>query len=176
MNRGTEKDESFGLRHELPSGVVSEVPEGHIRAGGGPGTSETDGPGDLRGVRHRDSGNGDDEGPYTSSGVVSAVSVDRGGREDHQEPERAGVVSRVPGAQKEALGRGVVGRRIFRPDSRRPNDSGRDSQVYRATSATRARACAAGFEAALLNAPRLAAGIFTVDIRASEHAFGSPLF
>ena len=34
MKRGTEKDESFGLRHQLPSGVVSEIPEGHLRAGG----------------------------------------------------------------------------------------------------------------------------------------------
>ena len=161
MKRGTEKDESFGLRHQLPSGVVSEIPEGHLRAGGGPGTSETDGPGDLRGVRHRDPGDGADEGPYPSAGVVPAIPVDRGGRKDDQEPERAGAVSRVPGAQEEALGRRVVGGRILRPDSRRPNDSGRDRQVYRATSPTRARACAAGFEAALLNAPRLAAGILT---------------
>lgn len=161
MKRGTEKDESFGLRHELSSGVVSEVPEGHLRAGGGPGTSETDDRGDLRGVRHRDPGDGDYEGPYPSAGVVPAISVDRGGREDHQEPERARSVSRVSGAQKEALGRGAVGRRILRPDGRRSNDSGRGRQVYRATSPTRARACAACFEAALLNAPRLAAGIFT---------------
>ena len=150
MKRGTEKDESFGLRHELPSGVVPEIPEEDLRAGGGPGTSETDGWGDLRGVRHRDPGDGDHGGPYPSAGLVPAISVDRGSREDHQEPERAGVVSRVPGAEETAVGRGAVGRGILRPDSRRPNDSGRDSQVYRASSPTRARACAACFEAALL--------------------------
>ena len=150
MKRGIEKDESFGLRHQLSFGEVSEVPEGHLRAGGGPGTSETDGRGDLRGVRHRDPGDGDYEGPHPSAGVVPAISIDRGGREDYQEPERAGAVSRVPGAQEKTLGRGTVGRRILRPDGRRPNDSGRDRQVYRATSPTRARACAACFEAALL--------------------------
>ena len=150
MKRGTEKDESFGLRHELPSGVVPEIPEENLRAGGGPGTSETDGRGDLRGVRHRDPGNGNHGGSHPSAGLVPALSVDRGGREDYQEPERAGNVSRVPGAQEEALGWRVVGGRILRPDSRRPNDSGCDYQVYRASSPTRARACAAGFEAALL--------------------------
>ena len=52
MKRGTEEDESFGLRHELSSGTVSEVPEKDLRAGRGPGTSGADDRGDLRGLRH----------------------------------------------------------------------------------------------------------------------------
>ena len=140
---------------------MPEIPEKDIRAGGGPGTSETDGGGDLRGVRDRDSRDGADGGSYSPARIVRAVEINWGCGQNHKESERAGTVSRVPGAQEEALGRRVVGGRILRPDSRRPNDSGRDRQVYRATSPTRARACAAGFEAALLNAPRLAAGILT---------------
>jgi len=162
MNRGAETDESFGLRHELSSGLVSEIPEEDIRAGGGPGTSETDGGGDLRGVRHRNPGNGDHGGSHPSAGLVPAISVDWGGGEDYQKPERAGAVSRVPGAQEEALGWGAVGGRILCADSRRPNDSGRDRQVYRASSPTRARACAACFEAALLMPRGLPRGLFTI--------------
>ena len=141
--RGDQEDESFGLRHELSSGVVSEVPEEDLRAGGSSGTSGTDDTGDLRGVRHRDTGNGAHGRTPPSSGVVPAVSIDRGGREDHQEQQWAGVVPRVSGIEEEAVGRGAVGRRIFCADGRRPDDSGRDSQVYRASSRPRARACAA---------------------------------
>ena len=148
--RGHQEDESFGLRHGLSFGVVSEIPEEDLRAEGSPGTSGTDDPRDLRGLRHRDSGNGNPGRAHPSSAIISTISIDRGGREDHQEQQWAGVVPRVPGIEKEAVGRGIVGRRIFRPDSRRPDDSGRDSQIYRASSRPRARACAACFEDALL--------------------------
>ena len=129
--------------------MVSEISEEDLRAGGGPGTSETDGPRNLRSIRYRDSGNGDHGRSHPSSGIVPPISVDRGGREDNQKQQRAGVVSRVPGIEEEVVGRGDVGRWIFRPDGRRPDDSGRYSQVYRAPSRPRARACAACFEAAL---------------------------
>jgi hypothetical protein len=148
--RGDQADESFGLRHGVSSGVVSEVPEEDLRAGGGPGTSGEDGTGNMRGLRYRGCGDGSDGRAYPSSGIVPAITVDRGGREDHQKQQRTGVVPRVPGTEEETVGRGDMGRRIFRADGRRPDDSGRDCQVYRASSRVRARACAAGFEAALL--------------------------
>jgi len=83
--------------------------------------------GDLRGVRHRDIGNGTHRRAHPSSGVVPAVSIDKGGREDNQKQQWAGVVPRVIGIEEEAVGRGAVGRRIFRTYSRRPDDSGRDN-------------------------------------------------
>ena len=45
--RGDKTDESFGIRHELPSGVVSEIQEENISKGGGEGTSETTDRGNL---------------------------------------------------------------------------------------------------------------------------------
>ena len=90
-----ESNESFGLRHELPSGLVPDIPEKDIRTGRGPGTSETDGGGDLRGVRDRDSRDGTDGGPYPPAGIVRAVKIDRGRCENHKVFERDDVRERA---------------------------------------------------------------------------------
>ena len=143
-------DESFGLRLCVPSGLVSEIPERYLRAAGDSGTSRENDQGDLRGVRHRDSGNGGHGRPRPSLGYVPAISIDRGGRQNHQKQQRAGIVSRVPKSEKKIVGRGTVGGRIFRPHSRRPSDSGDYREIHRLPSRPRARACAACLEAALL--------------------------
>ncbi len=104
----------------------------------------------MRGVRYRGFGNGTHGGTYPSSGIVFAESVDRGRGENHKKPERARVVPRVPEFEEKVVGRGDMGRRLLCPDSRRPDDSGRYHEVYSTSSRTRARACAASFEAALL--------------------------
>ena len=145
-----EADESFGLRHLLPSGLVPEVSEKDLRSGGGPGTSGTDGPGNMRGVRYRCFGNGTQGGTYPSSGLVSAESLNRGSGENHKESKRARVVPRVPEFEEKVMGRGDMGRRVLCPDSRRPDDSGCYHEVYSTSSRTRARAYAASIEAALL--------------------------
>lgn len=59
--------------------------------------------GDLRGLRHHDSVDGDYGGSHPGTGVIPAVSVDKGGRANNQEPEWAGAVSRVPGTEEEAV-------------------------------------------------------------------------
>ena len=120
---GTEAGESFGLRHLLPSGLVPEIPEEDLRSGGGPGTSGTDGSGNLRGVRYRSFGAGTAGGTYPRLGLVCAEPLDWGGRANHKEPERAGFVPRVPEFEKEAVGRGDLGGWILCPDGRRPDDS-----------------------------------------------------
>jgi hypothetical protein len=145
-----EANESFGLRHVVPSGLVPQVSEKDFRAGRGPGTSGTDHSGNRRGVRYRDTGDGADGGTHSCFGIVSAEPVDRGGSENHKKFERARAVPRVPEFEKKFVGRGDLGRRVFCPDCRRPNDSGCNHEVYSTSSRTRARACAACFEAALL--------------------------
>jgi len=104
----------------------------------------------MRGVRYRGFGNGAQGGTYPSSGLVSAEPLDRASGENYKEPQRARVVPRVPEFEEKVVGRGDMGRRVLCPDSRRPDDSGRYHEVYSASSRTRARACAASFEAALL--------------------------
>ena len=126
LGRDAETDESFGLRHVLSPGMVPEIQEEDIRAGGGPGTSETDDQGDLRGLWPRDSGDGDSGGAHSPAAIVSAIAIDWGSGENHKESKREGAVSRVPGTEEKAMGRGIVGGRIFRPNSGRPNDSGCD--------------------------------------------------
>ena len=141
--RGHETDESFGLRHGLPSGLVSEIPEKDLRAGRGPGTSGTDDPGDLRGVRHRDSGMEIEEEhihllvsfpPSRSIGEVVRIIKSKSGR---------GLFREFPGLKKRLWGGELwedgyfartVGDRMTRDVIAR---------VYRASSRTRARACAA---------------------------------
>jgi len=175
MGRGDQTNESFGLRHVLPSGLVSEVSQEDIRAGRGSGTSGTDDPGNRRGVRYRDTGDGADGGTCPSVGLVSAEPIDWGGRADHKKLERPRAVPRVPGFEKEAVGRGGMGRRVFCPDGRRPDDSGRYHSVYSTPSRSRARACAAGFEAALLMPRGLPRGLFTRARHGHRYRGESPL-
>ena len=147
---GVETDESFGLRLCVPSGLVCQIPEGRLRAARDPGTSGENDPRNMRGVRHRDSGNGGHGRTRPSLGFVPAISIDRGGRQDNQKQQWAGVVSRVPEFEKEIMGRGIVGGWIFRSHSRRPSDSGYYPEIHRLPSRSRARACAACLKAALL--------------------------
>jgi hypothetical protein len=140
-----EAGESFGLRHVVPSGLVPEIPQEDLRPGGDPGTSGTNGAGNLRGVRYRNSGAGTAGGTYPRFGIVCAEPVDWGGRANHQEPEWTGVVPRVPEFEEESVGRGDLGGWILCPDGWRPDDSRRHCEVYSASSPVRARACAAFF-------------------------------
>src|SRR4030042_1856320 len=86
--RGIAKDESFGLRHMLSSGLVPEIQEEDLRAGGSPGTSDADDSGNMRGVRHRNIRNGDHGRTHPSAGFISTLAIDRGGREDYKEQQR----------------------------------------------------------------------------------------
>ncbi len=120
----TEAGKSFGLRHLLSPGLVPEIQEEDLRSGGDPGTSGTDGSGNLRGVRYWGFGIGTAGGTYPPSGLVSAESLDWGGGPNHKEPERAGFVPRVPEFEEKAVKRGDMGGRVLCPDGGRPTRDG----------------------------------------------------
>ena len=111
------------------------------------------------GVRDRDLGNGDRGRTHSSSCLVSSQAIDWGSGQDIEKQQWEGVFSRVPGLEKEMMGRGALGGRIFCAHGRRPDDSGCGGQVYQTSSRSQARACAAFFEAALKRPRGLPRGI-----------------
>ena len=120
---GDKTNESFGLRHLLSSGVVSEIQERHIQKARGEGTSETIDRGDLRGVQDRGDRVGNCGRSYSCDGILSTITIDRGSGEDNKEQQCEDIVSRVSRIEEEALEWGDVGGWIFCPNGGRSNDS-----------------------------------------------------
>ena len=83
--RGNKENESFGLRHELSSGVVPEIQEEDISARGSEGTSEAIDQGDQRRVSIRNNRAGNIRRTYSYHAVVSTLAIDWGSGQNHKE-------------------------------------------------------------------------------------------